>query len=68
MDQYEEAIEMLRVYRGTEDEPEYLWRTVIAFEGCSFRTLGRGKEHSGAIEFRYTVSFPSNTYSKRHPC
>ena len=63
----EEDVRALREHRGRQKELEYLWRAVIAFEGCSFRTQGRGKEHSGAIEFRYTVSRKGGAGGRHYP-
>lgn len=52
----EKAARELKEHRGMPDELEYLWRAVIVFEGCMFQMIGRGKEHTGAMEFRYTVT------------
>ena len=38
------------------NQSEYLWKTVIAFEGFVFSTSGRGKEKKGATRFKYDVS------------
>lgn len=51
----EGAIDKLREHLMTEDVSEYLWRAIIAFEGYTFTTNGRGKDRSGAVSFRYSV-------------
>ena len=50
------ACEELRGHIGLPDESAYLWRTVIAFQDYPFATSGRGKDHTGATKFKYTVS------------
>lgn len=60
-----EAADALQRHLGLPEESEYLWRAVIAFEGYPFQTAGRGKNHTGAISFQYTVS-RSTGASGRH--
>jgi len=50
------AVEELQAHIDLPDELEYLWKMVIAFQLYPFKTAGRGKDHSGATKFRYTVS------------
>lgn len=50
------AVEELQAHIDRPDEIDYLWKTVIAFQLYPFKTSGRGKDHSGAMKFRYTVS------------
>ena len=52
----EKACEELKTHLGLPDETLYLWKAVIAFEDYPFKTLGRGKEHTGAVKFKYRVS------------
>lgn len=50
------AVEELLKHMDLPDAAEYLWRAVIAFENYPFTTSGRGKDHTGATKFKYTVS------------
>ena len=50
------AVEELQVHTDLPDVAEYLWKCVCLFENYPFKTSGRGKDHSGATKFRYTVS------------
>ena len=52
----EDDLLVLQNHIGLSDELIFLWRTVIAFENFPFQTLGRGREHTGAKMFQYTVS------------
>lgn len=61
----ESALVELREHLKAEDISEYLWRAVIVFEGYTFTTNGRGKDKTGAISFRYSVS-RSTGASGRH--
>ncbi|MBQ9360176.1 MAG: hypothetical protein IJT96_03985 [Lachnospiraceae bacterium] len=38
-----------------------LWETVRLYQGCTFRTSGRGKEHSGSVDFTYRIRTSSRT-------
>lgn len=42
--------------REHPDDLECLWKAVIAFENFTFETVGRGRNHTGAVKFRYVVS------------
>lgn len=59
------ACEKLRENIGTDEQSVALWKTVIAFQHYPFTTAGRGKEHTGATKFKYTVSEESSR-SGRH--
>ena len=50
------AVEELQAHVDLPDEMDYLWKTVIAFQLYPFKTSGRGKDHTGATKFRYTVT------------
>ena len=50
------AVEELQGHIDCSDELDYLWKCVVNFEKYPFKTAGRGKEHSGATKFRYTVT------------
>ena len=50
------AVGELHAHLGFPDESVYLWRCVVAFEGYPFSTAGRGKDKTGAVKFKYTVS------------
>lgn len=50
------SIEEFHQHLDLPDEADYLWRTLIVFENYPFKTAGRGKDHTGATKFRYTVS------------
>lgn len=50
------AVETLQDHKGLPDASEYLWLAIIAFEDYPFTTTDRGKKHTGATKFRYTVS------------
>ena len=52
----QKVVSELHDHIGLPDQFEYLWKTVIAFEGFVFSTSGRGKEKKGATRFKYTVS------------
>ena len=47
------AVEALQQHIGLQDELECLWKAVLAFEGYSFRTFGRGK--TPGVKFSYQV-------------
>jgi hypothetical protein len=58
-----ERIKLFRARKAACEElkesPEdavLLWKAVIAFENFPFQTNGRGKDHTGAVRFTYTVS------------
>ncbi len=59
------ACEELRESVDTENQSMALWKTMIAFQNYPFVTAGRGKEHTGATKFKYTVSEESSR-SGRH--
>ncbi len=48
--------EALRELHEHPDELVYLWKAIIAFEGFTFETVGRGQKHTGAVRFRYRIS------------
>ncbi len=50
------AVEELIVHINLPDVSEYLWKCICLFENYPFKTSGRGKEHTGATKFSYTVS------------
>lgn len=50
------SVDELQAHIDLQDELDYLWKTVIAFQLYPFKTSGRGKDHSGATKFRYTVT------------
>ena len=50
------ALSTFHAHIGLPDEAVYLWRCVVAFEGYPFSTAGRGKDKTGAVKFKYTVS------------
>ena len=50
------ACENLKAHLYFQDVSVYLWQTVIAFQHYPFTTLGRGKDHTGAMKFSYEVS------------
>ena len=50
------AVEELSYHIDLPDVSEYLWKCICQFENYPFKTAGRGKDHSGATKFRYTVS------------
>lgn len=50
------AVEELQVHIDLQDVSEYLWKCICLFENYPFQTSGRGKDHSGATKFRYTVT------------
>lgn len=52
----QKAVSALHDHIGLPDESEYLWKTIIAFEGYVFSTSGRGKEKKGSTKFKYNVS------------
>lgn len=52
----QKTVNALHNHIGLPDESEYLWKTVIAFEGFPFSTSGGGKDKKGAERFKYTVS------------
>lgn len=62
MDQ-DKAISDLHAHIGLSDEYEYLWKTIIAFEGYPFTTSGRGSRPG--VKFTYTISRNTST-SGRH--
>lgn len=59
------ACEELRESVDTENQSMALWKTVIAFQNYPFVTAVRGKEHTDATKFKYTVSEESSR-SGRH--
>jgi hypothetical protein len=62
----QKAVSELHDHIGLPNQFEYLWKTVIAFEGFVFSTSGRGKEKSGATRFKYTVSKPAGTGGRHY--
>lgn len=52
----QKAVSELHDHLGLPNQSEYLWKTVITFEGFVFSTSGRGKEKRGATRFKYAVS------------
>jgi len=50
------AVDELALHIDLLDVSEYLWRCICVFENYPFQTYGRGKDHSGATKFRYTVT------------
>lgn len=61
----QKAVSELHGHIRLPNQSEYLWKTIIAFEGFVFSTSGRGKEKKGATRFKYTVSRPAGA-SGRH--
>lgn len=59
------AVEELQNHLNLPDVSEYLWKCICLFENYPFQTSGRGKDHSGATKFRYTVTRSTGT-SGRH--
>ena len=59
------AVEALSSHLSLPDESVWLWRCVVAFEGYTFSTAGRGKDKTGSVKFKYTVS-RSGGASGRH--
>lgn len=52
------AIEQKNDWRGSDG---LLWKTVTLHAGEMFTTAGRGRNHSGAVEFTYEVKISSRT-------
>ena len=50
------AVTALQTHLDLPDASVYLWKAVILFEGYPFSTAGRGKDKTGAVKFKYTVS------------
>lgn len=50
------AVEELQKHLDLPDVSEYLWKCICLFEKYPFQTSGRGKDHSGATKFKYTVT------------
>ena len=50
------AVINLQTHLDLPDASVFLWRCVVAFEGYPFSTAGRGKDKTGAVKFKYTVS------------
>lgn len=50
------AVINLQTHLDLPDASVYLWKAVILFEGYPFTTAGRGKDKTGAVKFKYTVS------------
>ena len=50
------AVGELHAHLDLPDASVYLWKAVILFEGYPFSTAGRGKDKTGAVKFKYTVS------------
>lgn len=50
------AVEELQKHLNLPDVSEYLWKCICVFENYPFQTSGRGKDHSGATKFSYTVT------------
>lgn len=50
------AVINFQTHLDLPDASVYLWRCVVAFEGYPFSTAGRGKDKTGAVKFKYTVS------------
>lgn len=50
------VVEELQAHIDLSDVSEYLWKCICLFENYPFKTSGRGKDHTGATKFRYTVS------------
>lgn len=50
------AVEELQKHLNLPDVSKYLWKCICLFENYPFQTSGRGKDHSGATKFRYTVT------------
>lgn len=50
------SCEYLRENIDTEEQSLALWKAVCLFQHYPFQTLGRGKDHTGATKFSYTVS------------
>ena len=50
------AVINLQTHLDLPDASVFLWRCVVAFEDYPFTTAGRGKDKTGAVKFKYTVS------------
>ncbi len=50
------ACEELRSAIGTDEQSLALWTCICLFQHYPFLTLGRGKDHTGAMKFSYEVS------------
>lgn len=59
------AVTALQTHLDLPDASVYLWKAVILFEGYVFSTAGRGKDKTGSVKFKYTVS-RSGGASGRH--
>lgn len=49
------ACENLQAAIGTDEQSLTLWQTICLFQHYPFKTLGRGKDHTGATKFSYEV-------------
>ena len=58
------AVEELRVHLDLPDWSLFLWRCVIAFEGYTFSTSGRGKKPG--VKFKYSISAPGGNGGRKY--
>ena len=61
MDERDVCVERLRAALTKQELSDRLWDCVRAYEGYTFRTSGRGRMHSGAVDFYYTIKRSSRT-------
>ena len=59
------AIEDLKsIIQSNGDWRDALWNNIELYEGQRFKTSGKGKEHSGAVRFKYSIKVSSRTGKK----
>ena len=51
----QQACENLKSAIDTDEQSIALWKAICLFQSYPFQTLGRGKEHTGAMKFSYEV-------------
>ncbi len=54
-------VKKLKESLGTREFGDRLWECVVAWEGHTFRTSGRGRMHTGAVDFSYRIKISSRT-------
>ena len=60
------AVEELQAHMDLPDVSGYLWKCICLFENYPFQTIGRGKDHSGATKFRYTVTRSTSSVGRHY--
>ena len=55
------AVEQLKAAIKTGDYTDPLWNCVKEWQGVEFKTLGRGKAHTGSVPFTYELKVSSRT-------